>query len=55
MRLIQRMSRKNLAWGLRRIHSELALLGHEVGESTVHRKVLRHRKAGDGLAWLTFL
>lgn len=42
-------------WGSRRIQSELAPLGHQVRESTVHRYMLKHRKPGGGQAWLTFL
>ena len=33
--LIRRMSKKNATWGAPRIQSELALLGHDVAESTV--------------------
>jgi hypothetical protein len=34
-RLIRRMSRENPSWGVPRIQSELALLGHTVSETTV--------------------
>jgi hypothetical protein len=33
--LIRRMSRDNATWGSPRIRSELALLGHDLAESTV--------------------
>ncbi len=41
--LIRGMSRDNPTWGRRRIHSELHLLGYEVGELTVARYLLRDR------------
>ena len=54
-RLIRRMSLENPLWGPVRIASELRLLGHEVGESTVARYMTRHRHPGHGQGWMTFL
>ena len=42
--LIRRMSRDNVTWGAPRIKSELALLGHDVAESTVAKYMVRHTK-----------
>ena len=42
-RLIRRMSRENQGWGVPRIQSELALLGHTVSEATVRKYRIRHR------------
>jgi helix-turn-helix protein len=39
--LIRRMCRENATWGAPRIQSELALLGHEVAESTVATYMVR--------------
>ncbi|MCP5044932.1 MAG: integrase, partial [bacterium] len=52
--LIRRMSRDNVTWGAPRIHSELALLGHDVAESTVDKYMVRHpRQPSQG--WRTFI
>ncbi len=42
-RLIRRMSRENPHWGVPRIQSELALLGHTVSEATVRKYRIRKR------------
>jgi len=42
--LIRRMCRENPTWGASRIQSELALLGHEVAESTVAKYMVRSPK-----------
>ena len=43
-RLIRLISRENPLWGVPRVKSELALLGHIVAESTVNKcKVSRHK------------
>jgi transposase InsO family protein len=52
--LIRRMSRGNATWGAPRIHSELALLGYTVAESTVAKYMYRHRKP-PSQTWRTFL
>ncbi len=53
-RLIRRMSRENPSWGVPRIQSELALLGHTVCEATVRRYRTRHRRP-PSQTWRTFL
>jgi putative transposase len=52
--LIRRMARENPTWGRRRIHVELALLGHEVAELTVAKYM--HRTATQpSPTWRAFL
>jgi len=53
-RLISRMSRENPRWGVPRIQSELALLGHVVSEATVRKYRIRTRKP-PSQTWRTFL
>ena len=52
--LIRRISRENVTWGAPRIASELALLGHQVAESTVAKYMVRHPKK-PSQTWRTFL
>ncbi len=52
--LIRRMSRENPIWGVPRIQSELALLGHAVCEATVRKYRIRHRNP-PSQTWRTFL
>lgn len=52
--LIARMTRENVTWGAPRIVKEMALLGHEVSESTVHRYRDRSSKP-PSQNWRTFL
>jgi hypothetical protein len=52
--LIRRMCRDNPTWGAPRIQSELALLGHDVVESTVAKYVVRQPKP-PSQNWRTFL
>ena len=52
--LIRHMCRENPTWGAPRIQSELALLGHNVAESTVNRYMLRQPKP-PSQNWRTFL
>ncbi|MGB2988081.1 MAG: integrase core domain-containing protein [Phycisphaerae bacterium] len=53
-RLIRRMSRENPSWGVPRIQSELALLGHIVCETTVSKYRIRHRTP-PSQTWRIFL
>ena len=53
-RLIRRMSLENPGWGVPRIQSELALLGHTVSEATVCKYRTRHRNP-PSQTWRTFL
>jgi len=53
--LIRRMSMENVTWGAPRIVDELALLGHEVGETTVAKYMVRHRSPEKAQGWSTFL
>ena len=48
--LIRRMSKENSTWGAPRIQSELALLGHDVAESTVAKYLFRPTKP-PSLCW----
>jgi transposase InsO family protein len=52
--LIRRMCRENATWGVPRIQSELALLGHNVAESTVAKYMVRQPKP-PSQNWRTFL
>ena len=53
--LIHRISRENPLWGAPRIAQELAVLGHEVGETTVAKYMVKHRPPDRGQRWRTFL
>ena len=53
-RLIRGMSRENPTWGAPHMKSELALLGHDVAESTVARYMIKHPKP-PSQTWRTFL
>ncbi len=53
-KLIRRMSLENPTWGVPRIQSELALLGHIVSETTVNKYRVTHRKP-PSQTWRTFL
>lgn len=52
--LIRTMSRENPLWGAPRIHSELLKLGINVGETSVSKYLVRHRKP-PSQTWRTFL
>jgi hypothetical protein len=52
--LVRRMCRENPTWGAPRIQSELALLGHDVAESTVAKYIIRQPKP-PSQTWRTFL
>jgi len=48
------MSRENPLWGAPRIHGELLKLGIDIGETSVGKYMLRHRKP-PSQTWRTFL
>jgi putative transposase len=52
--LIRRICRENTTWGAPRIHSELALLGFTIDETTVAKYMIRNRKP-PSQTWRTFL
>ena len=53
--LIRRMSQENVLWGAPRIRDELALLGHEVAESTVAKYMVKHRNSEPSQGWKAFI
>jgi transposase InsO family protein len=53
--LIRRMSEENPTWGAPKITDELALLGHEVGVTTVAKYMVRHRETEPSQTWRTFI
>jgi transposase InsO family protein len=52
--LIRKMSRENPLWGAPRIHGELLKLGIDIGETSVSKYMVRHRKP-PSQTWQTFL
>jgi putative transposase len=52
--LIRTMSRQNPLWGAPRIHGELLKLGIEIGETSVSKYMVRHRRP-PSQTWRTFL
>ena len=52
--LIRRMSRENPLWGAPHIHGELLKLGIAIGETSVAKYMVRHRKP-PSQSWRTFL
>jgi transposase InsO family protein len=52
--LIGKMSRQNPLWGAPRIHGELLKLGIDIGETSVSKYLVRHRKP-PSQTWRTFL
>jgi transposase InsO family protein len=52
--LIRRLSRENPLWGAPRIHGELLKLGIDVGETSVAKYMVRHRRP-PSQTWRTFL
>jgi hypothetical protein len=53
--LIRRMSQENPLWGAPRIQAELALLGHDVAESTVAKYMIHPRPGPPSQTWRSFL
>ena len=53
--LIRRLSTENVLWGAPRIRSELALLGHDVAESTVAKYMVKRPDPKRRQTWRTFL
>ena len=53
--LIRRLARENPTWGAPHIRNELLLLGHDIGEMTVSRYMVRGRDPRRGQHWRTFL
>jgi len=53
--LIRRLSEENPLWGAPRISDELALLGHEVAESTVAKYIVKTPDPKRQQTWRTFL
>ena len=53
--LIRRMSIDNVRWGAPRIRDELALLDHEVAESTVAKYMVKAKDPKRQQTWRTFL
>ena len=53
--LIRRMSKENPFWGAPHIHDELALLGHDVAETTVAKSMVRSPNPERQQSWRTFL
>jgi transposase InsO family protein len=53
--LIRRMSQENRLWGAPRIQAELALLGHEVAESTAAKYMILRRPGPPSQTWRSFL
>jgi transposase InsO family protein len=52
--LIRKMSCENPLWGAPRIHGELLKLGIDIGETSVSKYLIRHRKP-PSQTWRTFL
>jgi putative transposase len=55
VRLIQRLSVENVTWGAPHIRAELALLGHDLAQSTVEKYMLKRSDPRRGQRWSTFL
>jgi len=53
--LIRRLQKENPTWGAPRITSELRLLGHDIGQSTVSRYMKRFRQPRRSQGWTTFV
>lgn len=53
-KLIRDMSRVNALWGAPRIHGELLKIGIDVGQTSVAKYMVRHRKP-PSQGWKTFL
>ena len=53
--LIRRLSQENVLWGAPRIKDELALLGHQVAESTVAKYMVKGKGQAPSQTWRSFL
>ena len=53
--LIRRLSQENVLWGAPRIRDELALLGHEIAESTVAKYMVKSRHTEPSQNWKSFI
>ena len=53
--LIRRLSKENPTWGAPHITDELALLGFDVGETTVAKYMVKQRSPEPAQRWRTFL
>ncbi len=53
--LIRRLSQDNVLWGAPRIRDELALLGHDVAESTVAKYMVKGKGQAPSQTWRSFL
>ena len=53
--LIRRLSEENATWGAPRIKDELALLGHDVAETTVAKYMVKRRGKEPSQTWRTFI
>jgi hypothetical protein len=53
--LVRHLSKENPLWGAPHIQSELALLGHQVAESTVAKYMVRTPDPNKQQTWRTFL
>ena len=54
-RLLRRLQEENPTWGAARITSELRLLGHSIGQTTVARYMKRHGGSRRSQSWKTFI
>ena len=53
--LIRRLSQENVLWGAPRIRDELALLGHDLAESTVAKYMVKSQTTEPSQSWKAFI